>query len=98
MKSNWVIERFRGQERALKLQAREYKRRLKDLNGEAGRLRLMQSEYIPREVFDKVIQGLEDKIYQLNLYKTSQQGKSELTKYIPWIIAAASFVYSILKK
>lgn len=37
---------------ALRLQAVEYQRRLEDLNGEAGRIRDVLAQTIPREVFE----------------------------------------------
>src|SRR6185503_1204963 len=43
------------------LQAKEYKRRLSDLNGEAGRLRSIQATYIPREVFENSLKTVSEK-------------------------------------
>ena len=48
-------------EQSLRLQAREYKRRLQDLNGEAQRLRDMQATYIPREVYENSLQSVLEK-------------------------------------
>jgi len=53
------IEKLR--EQSLKLQAKEYKRRLSDLNGEAGRLRSIQATYIPREVFENSLKTVSEK-------------------------------------
>lgn len=102
-------EKFKSIAKALKLQAKEYKRRLKDLNGEAGRLREMQERYVPREVHDRTVQAMdekyaarfkeqENKIADLNDYKTKQEGRSSWLQYIPWILAAISLGYAILKK
>lgn len=41
-----------AQEKALELQAVEIARRLEALNGEAGRLREMQAQFVPRETWD----------------------------------------------
>jgi len=49
-------------EKTLKLQAREYSRRLADLNGEAERLRQMQETYVPKSVYDIQHQILIEKI------------------------------------
>jgi hypothetical protein len=50
----WILfdEKLKALQKALKLQAKEYERRLEDLNGEAGRLKQMKAELTPREVFD----------------------------------------------
>lgn len=82
----------------LVIQAKEYKRRLKDLNGEAGRLRSMQENYIPREVFDRTVNELNGKIQVTSDYKKEQEGRNKLTQWIPWIIAAISLAYAVFKK
>lgn len=46
---------------SLRLQAKEYRRRLSELNGEAGRLRNMQTTYIPREVFENSLKSESEK-------------------------------------
>jgi len=102
-------EKFKAVAKALKLQAREYKRRLKDLNGEARRLREMQERYIPREVFDRTVDSIneknsasireiQNKINLLNDYKTKQEGRNSWLQYVPWIIAAISLVIAYFKK
>lgn len=53
------LEKVRAE--ALRLQAKEYKRRLSDLNGEAERLRNIQATYIPREVFENSLKTVSDK-------------------------------------
>lgn len=47
-------EKFRALAQELKLQAGEYKRRLRDLNGEAKRLRKMQELYVQKMTFDRL--------------------------------------------
>jgi DNA repair exonuclease SbcCD ATPase subunit len=93
-----LYEKIHGMKKALKLQAREYKRRLMDLNGEAKRLRDIQAEYIPREVFDRTVQSLITRIEVLENYKTKQDGKSQLLQYIPWVIAIVAIIANYLKK
>jgi hypothetical protein len=45
-------------DKALKIGAAEYERRLELLNGEAERLRKMQETYLPRELFETMIKGV----------------------------------------
>lgn len=97
-KYDLLEERIKGMERALKLQAKEYKRRLKDLNGEASRLRAIQAEYIPREVFDRTINELNSKIQVAADYRTAQEGKGQLRQYIPWIITIILGALAYYKK
>ena len=62
-------------ERALQIQTEEVKRRLAELNGEAGRLREMQARYVPREVHDSKIGSLEEKIRMLELWQSNIIGR-----------------------
>jgi hypothetical protein len=91
-------ERLTGRDKALELQAKEYERRLDALNGEAGKLHNMQEQYISREVFERTVTSLQDKIYILTTYKNAQEGKSDLTKYIPYIIAIGAIIFAYIKK
>ena len=91
-------EKIKARDRELKLQAQEYERRLKVLNGEGERIKEILKESVPREVFDRVISGLEAKIQILTNFKTAQEGKSELTKYIPWAIAIIFGALAYFKK
>lgn len=106
---DWIREKFKGLKVALKLQAKEYERRLTALNGEADRLHKMQEQYIPREVFDRTVESmnqkfdrvvdeLKEKIDVLTLWKTKQEGKSQLIQYIPWILTAISIIILYTKK
>ena len=52
-------------EKALELQAREYMRRLDDLNHEAERLRIMQTTYLPREIYITQHNVVERKIEEI---------------------------------
>jgi|SRR5580692_2498289 hypothetical protein len=91
-----LSQRIQGMEQARKLQAKEYKRRLKILNGEAERLRGIQATYVPREVYGKDMQDLLDKIQILTDYKNGQQGKSQLLQYIPWLLTGVSILFMLL--
>lgn len=60
----------------LKLQAKEYKRRLDALNGEAERLRSMQASYVPREVYAQFEMSTNKEITALREWKATQTGKT----------------------
>ncbi len=66
--------RFMSSSEALKIQAAEYERRLDALNGEAARLREIQSEYLPREVYDSEHKEINKKIELLALDTTRSEG------------------------
>lgn len=90
-------EKFRSLSEALQLQAKEYKRRLRDLNGEAGRLRSMQSEYIPREVFDRTVNELREKLAVLTTWKANQEGKQSRAQWIAIGALAVSILLKFIK-
>ncbi len=50
-----LLETIKQEKQERERQAVEYERRLKDLNGEAGRIRDILKESIPREVFDRTM-------------------------------------------
>lgn len=54
--------RFKLSNRALKLQAREYERRLADLNHEADQLKNIQTKYVPRETYEAHIKEIDFKV------------------------------------
>jgi hypothetical protein len=56
---------FQGRDTATAHQFTEFMRRLSELNGEAGRLREMQSSYVPREVHEAKIDDLTKSIRSL---------------------------------
>jgi hypothetical protein len=91
-------EKFRNNDKQLELQAKEYERRLAALNHEADQLKDMQSRNTPREVFDRTMDEMRKELKIINDWKTKQDGKSDLTKYIPWIIAAASLYLAYFGK
>ena len=59
--------KFEENEKALKIQAQEYERRLEALNGEAERLRQMQTTYLPRELYSIEHKELVKKIDNLQM-------------------------------
>ena len=70
-----VYERFALLDKALQLQAFEYDRRLEALNGEAGRLAVMQAHYVPREVFEAKIVELDKVTRVLQDYRSNLEGR-----------------------
>ncbi len=106
---DFLEERHNQLRREIKKQAKEYSRRLTVLNGEGDRIKEILKESIPREVFDRmvnsitekydrIINDLSDKVQLNTNYNNAQEGKNQLTKWVPWAIAAAAFIYSIYKK
>jgi hypothetical protein len=91
-------EMIHSRDRELILQAEEYERRLEQLNNDNGRIQEILKLSIPREVFDRTIQALITRIEALEIYKTKQEGKNQLTQYVPWIIAAAAILLDYFKK
>jgi hypothetical protein len=61
--------------KALELQAVEIARRLDILNGEAQRLRDIQSTYLPREVYEVATKEILNKIEVLNTFMANYQGR-----------------------
>lgn len=94
-------ERFTATTKALELQAREYERRLHDLNGEAARLRVIQETYIPREVYEvghKELQRVSDARYEeilrslseLKEFRANYQGRQSIISIV------ISFIVSLI--
>jgi DNA repair exonuclease SbcCD ATPase subunit len=83
-------------EKALKIQAAEYERRLAALNHEAAQLKDMQSRYLPRETFDIKYQELRIKNDELQTFKDQMVGKaSQSAVNISIIIAIVGFMLAI---
>lgn len=61
-----LTERILSMEKALILQATTYDRRLEDLNHAAENSEKIQQNYLPREVFDKAVQTLNEIIKSRN--------------------------------
>ena len=98
-----IEERLTWMDKALQLQAKEYERRLNDLNGEAGRLREMQQTYIPREIFDRslqqqnekferVISDLKERIEILTAVNLKNEGIKSISAIIPWAISIGGMI------
>ena len=89
-------------EKARELQAKEYERRLSDLNGEAGRIKANQEKSISVEKFDGFINQINQKFDQiakeiktLSDASTKDAGKSEWKQYVPWFIATLMAALSL---
>jgi predicted nucleic acid-binding Zn-ribbon protein len=99
-----VRERFRNYDKALVIQAKEYKRRLKDLNGEAKRIKENQDKSISVEKFEGTVNQLHGRIDQLQKEiqvlsdgAKKAEGRGAWTeRYIPWGIAVVLAIITIL--
>jgi len=104
----YVKQEFKSLNKARKLQAKEYKRRLKKLNGEAATLHNMQATYTPREVFDRTIDELretgskrDDAIKTIQLWISNQEGKaarSQLIAIVSIVVSIIAVALSFIKK
>lgn len=94
----FFTEKFKARDRQLKIQAKEYKRRLEALNHEAEQLKNMQATYTPREVFDRMIDELRKEIKMFHDWKAKQEGISQLKQFIPWALTAISIYLLYTKK
>jgi hypothetical protein len=93
----YVKERFKSNKKALKIQAKEYERRLETLNHEAARLSLM----IPKEHFDIVISQIKKDVQTIQLWISNQEGKaarSQLIAIVSILVSVAAIVLSFFKK
>jgi len=81
-------------EKALELQAVEYKRRLEILNGEAQHLQDIQATYLPREVWENTMVELKKEIEELKQYKNTNLGRQSITAII--IPAVVSLIFLVI--
>jgi hypothetical protein len=89
-------EMIRGRDERLKIQATEYERRLEGLNHENERIIEILKQSIPREVFDREINGIKDRTSKLEVASIKQEGRHQLVQYIPWILTALSLILMYL--
>ena len=78
-----------GGEKALQLATVELHRRLELLNGEAGRIREIQAAYVPREVFDRYKESVEQRVSNLENFDANLTGKQWIGGAVIVILAAA---------
>lgn len=72
--------------KALKLQAKEYERRLEILNHEAQKLATMQATYMPREVYVTEQYEQDKKIGALSEWKSKSEGGQVVRQFVWGIV------------
>jgi len=77
-----IKSKLKAINKARKLQAKEYERRLEALNHEAAQLKDMQATYTPREVFDRTIAELRKEIQINSDWRVKQDGQRHIDKQI----------------
>ncbi|RQW92809.1 MAG: hypothetical protein EHM79_00340 [Geobacter sp.] len=87
-------------DKALDLQAKEYERRLRDLNHEASRLDSMQHTYLLQSTYNTKMEGVDESISALKIAHANLQGRLLIAG--SFVLAAISvltaFITSILFK
>ena len=76
-------------EKERELQAKEYERRLRDLNGEQARIALLENKFVDKTIFDLRHGEHEKKIDSLTTFKDNYNGKTSISNIIS---ASALFV------
>lgn len=88
-------------EEKLKLQAAIYDKHLSDLNHEGDRIKEVQKQSIPREVFDRTMIEVNAKLAIVTKWQDSQQGssmnKDKVVTYIPYLIALAALALAFFR-
>lgn len=79
--------RFLALAQELVLQAKEYERRLTELNHAHEQARQTLATYVPRDKYDAIREGMEKDIHDLQIYKANSEGRSAV---IGAIVGAAS--------
>jgi hypothetical protein len=88
----FIALQFDSLDRATKLQAKEYERRLDGLNGEAGRLSQMQSTYLPREVYEINHKELCNKVESLQNFRSNLEGRMIVIAFCISAIVSILFI------
>ena len=81
-------EQVRASAFALELQTTEFHRRLDELNGEAGRLKSMQANYISRETYESKHEELGRRVGLMETFKANMEGRMWIGGGIILILAA----------
>jgi phage regulator Rha-like protein len=93
----FFLVKFDSLDKALELQAKEYERRLSDLNHEAEQLKSMQSTYMPRELYENNHEVIRKQIDELILNKAKLEGKADQDSVNRvFIISVAGILVSIV--
>jgi hypothetical protein len=82
-------EMIRGRDERLKIQALEYERRLETLNHENERIMEILKQSVPREVFDKVVEGINSRIQINTDYMNATKGKGTGMNSL-WVVGIAA--------
>jgi len=89
-----MLERHTANKLALDLQAREYERRLEALNGEAERLRNMQVQFLPREVYESHYKSLQAAIQTNSEFRANIAGRQTIVTIV--VSAVVSILVGLL--
>jgi biopolymer transport protein ExbB/TolQ len=93
----YFLLKFGSLDKALELQAKEYERRLDNLNHEAQQLKDMQSTYVPREAYEIKQGQIEQELKDLRRAKDITEGKaSQRSVNIAYLIASLSFIIGLI--
>lgn len=84
--SELTRQQFEFIDKATRLQAVEYERRLESLNGEANRIREILASCVPRETYDIQHNETIKKIDDLNNFRSNWQGKNTIISIVIPII------------
>ena len=84
-----------GDQEALRLQAREYERRLDHLNGEHARAAKALELTVSREKFDEYTEGYASD--KLNFWKRLDEIQ-EAQRRVVWLLASALFLFQLIMK
>jgi len=87
----WKQER-KNDRRALKLQATEYKRRLKSLNGEQNRIANAAAQSVRKDVYDSNQKALDDRLKALEAQENRRAGALRLIA----VLAAGGLLSGLL--
>jgi hypothetical protein len=74
--------------KALEIQTLELRRRLDELNGEAGRLKSMQAHYVSRETYESKHEDLVRRINMMESFKANMEGRMWIGGAVILILAA----------
>ena len=92
-----ITDRWETERLAREILSAEMQRRLDKLNGEAARLRQMESRYVPREVFDTRIASVDSMLAAINKVQAIAEGKaSSVSVMVAWGLSIAGIVIGMV--
>jgi len=93
----FFLFKLEAQNKALELQAREYERRLENLNNEARQLKEMQRTYLPRETWEAAFSNIAKDIRELRESRAELQGKASMQSVVgAYVIAGLGILVGII--